>query len=115
MAIQYQEDLDRTFHALGDGTRRRMLGLIARSGECSASELGKPFDAAQPTISKHIRVLEQAGLVSRRIDGRTHRFQLVVKPLKEAASWIATHQAFWENSLDALGEALDEITKDKQK
>ena len=92
-----------------------MLGLIARSGECSASELGKPFDAAQPTISKHIRVLEQAGLVSRRIDGRTHRFQLVVKPLKEAASWIATHQAFWENSLDALGEALDEITNNKQK
>jgi len=76
MAICYQDPLDRIFHALGDGTRRQMLTLLADEGECTASELGKPFEVAQPTVSKHIRVLERAGLVSRQVKGRVHRFRL---------------------------------------
>ncbi|MCA9265848.1 MAG: helix-turn-helix transcriptional regulator [Planctomycetales bacterium] len=109
MAIHYQESLDRIFHALGDGTRRTMLAMIAKRGECTASELGKPFRVAQPTISKHIRVLEQASLVSRRVAGRIHHFRLNTKPLTEATDWIARHRTFWENSLDALGNALDDL------
>lgn len=112
MAIQQQAQLDRTFHALGDGTRRKMLSLLAKRGECTASDLGKPFPIAQPTASKHIRVLEEAGLVSRHVEGKTHRFRLVMKPLKEAQDWIARHQQFWEHSLDALGELLDQMDEE---
>ncbi|NQV25338.1 MAG: helix-turn-helix transcriptional regulator [Rhodopirellula sp.] len=111
MAMQYQEQLDRTFHALGDGTRRQMLSLLAKQGECTASELGEPFRIAQPSVSKHIRVLEQAGLVSRRIDGRVHRFQLVMARLNEAQDWIARHREFWEATLDSLGNLLDRMSE----
>lgn len=107
MAIQYQQPLDRTFHALGDGTRRQILSMLATEGPQSANELRQPFDVAQPTISKHLKVLEQAGLVSREIDGRVHRFQLEVAPMKEAEDWIARHQAFWEGTLDRLERLLD--------
>ncbi|MEZ6137547.1 MAG: metalloregulator ArsR/SmtB family transcription factor [Pirellulaceae bacterium] len=115
MAIHHQEALDRTFHALGDGTRRRMLAMLAQRGECTASELGEPIEAAQPTISKHIRVLERAGLVSRQVSGRVHRFRLAELPLQQASDWIAKHRAFWENSLDALGEVLGELPSDESK
>ena len=106
MAIQYQQPLDRTFHALGDGTRRQILSMLATEGPQSANELRRPFDVAQPTISKHLKVLEQAGLVSREIDGRVHRFQLEVAPMKEAEDWITRHQAFWEGTLDRLEHFL---------
>jgi len=114
MAIQHQVQLDRTFHALGDGTRREMLALLSREGECTASELGAPFDIAQPSVSKHIRVLETANLVSRRVEGRVHRFRLLAEPLQEAQTWITLHQEFWSNSLDALGEALKDIGNDNE-
>lgn len=102
MAIHYATGLDRTFHALGDGTRRAMLALLAKRGELTAGELGKPFAISQPTASKHLRVLESAGLLSRRIEGRTHRFRLVPKPMRDAEEWIARHRAFWEGTLDRL-------------
>ena len=92
-----------------------MLSLLAKRGECTASDLGKPFPIAQPTASKHIRVLEEAGLVSRHVEGKVHRFRLVIKPLKDAQDWIARHQLFWENSLDALGELLDQMEGDGDK
>ncbi|MCA9229255.1 MAG: helix-turn-helix transcriptional regulator [Planctomycetales bacterium] len=109
MAIHYQDPLDHTFHALGDGTRRQMLTILAERGECTASELGQPFRAAQPTISKHIRVLERAGLVSRRVDGRLHRFRLNPDSMREAQDWIARQRRFWSATLDQLGEFLDNI------
>ena len=112
MAIQYQDQLDRTFHALGDGTRRRMLALLSKRGECTAGDLGEPFEIAQPSVSKHIRVLEQAGLVARRVEGRVHRFRLVVTPLEEAQDWIARHRDFWEGTLDSLGELLDSMKEE---
>ena len=107
MAIQYQTPLDRTFHALGDETRRRMIAMLAAEGVLTASELGAPFDVAQPTTSKHLKVLEQAGLVSREVSGRTHRFRLVPDPLSEAEDWIARHKAFWEGTLERLGALFD--------
>lgn len=111
MAIHYQHKLDRIFHALGDQTRRQMLTLLSKRGECTATELGKPFDIAQPSVSKHLRVLEQASLVSRTVDGRVHRFQLRSKSLRQAETWLARHQKLWENSLDALGDLVDKLNK----
>lgn len=106
MAIQYQQPLDRTFHALGDGTRRRILSMLATAGPQSASALRRPFDVAQPTISKHLKVLEQAGLISREVSGRNHMFKLETSPMREAEDWIARHSAFWEGTLDHLENHL---------
>ena len=115
MAIQYQNALDRTFHALGDESRRRMLAMLATEGECTASELGKQFRHAQPTISKHIKVLEKAGLVQREIDGRIHRFRLDSRPLDEAEDWIARHRQFWAGTLERLeGFVVDGLQSDEQ-
>lgn len=85
-----------------------MLAKLAMEGRCTASELGRPFGYAQPTISKHIKVLEKAGLVQREIDGRVHRFSLVREPLDEAENWIKRHQQVWESTLERLeGFVLD--------
>jgi DNA-binding transcriptional ArsR family regulator len=102
MAINYQSQMDRAFHALGDQTRREMISMLASNGALSANELRKPFNVAQPTISKHLKVLETAGLVRREISGRTHRFHLETTPLKNAEDWIARHRTFWEGTLQQL-------------
>ncbi|HET9537445.1 MAG TPA: metalloregulator ArsR/SmtB family transcription factor [Mesorhizobium sp.] len=109
MAIQYTEALDRTFHALGDASRRRMLTTLSRKGACSAGELGALFDAAQPTISKHLRVLEDAQLVSRRVEGRRHVFELAPSRMRQAQHWLERHLAFWAGSLDQLEGLLEEL------
>lgn len=109
MAIQYQAPLDRTFHALGDGTRREIIAMLAKNGACSANELRAPFDVAQPTISKHLKVLEKAGLVSREIEGRTHKFRLETSSMDEAENWIERHKAFWEGSLKRLDGYLENM------
>jgi len=108
MAIQNTATLDRTFHALADGTRRAMIHALARGEARSAGELGDQFQSAQPTISKHLKVLEQAGLVERRIEGRVHRFRLRRKPLHDAGGWIARHQAFWTGAVEQLNRLLSE-------
>ncbi|MEL6965361.1 MAG: metalloregulator ArsR/SmtB family transcription factor [Pseudomonadota bacterium] len=102
MAIHYETPLDRTFHALGDGTRRQILAMLATKGALSANELRAPFDVAQPTVSKHLKVLEQAGLISRSIEGRKHRFRLEATRMNEAEDWIARHREFWEGTLKRL-------------
>jgi DNA-binding transcriptional ArsR family regulator len=101
--------LDRTFHALADGTRRSMIHALARGEARSAGELGRRFSSAQPTISKHLKVLERAGLVERTVEGRVHRFRLRQKPLEEAGGWIARHQAFWTGAVDQLDRLLSEV------
>jgi DNA-binding transcriptional ArsR family regulator len=111
--MQSTLDLDLTFHALADGTRRSMIQALSQGEQRSAGELGRSFRSAQPTISKHLKVLEVAGLVERSVDGRVHRFRLRREPLREAQDWIARHQAFWEGAveqLDALlsGEGTDD-------
>ncbi len=102
MAIQYNEPLDRTFHALGDGTRRKILSMLASDVALSANELRKPFNVAQPTVSKHLKVLERAGLIRREVAGRTHRFRLDAASMTEAEDWIKRHRAFWEGTLERL-------------
>ena len=115
MAIQYTEALDRTFHALGDGSRRRLLATISRKGACSAGELGALFDSSQPTISKHLRVLEQAELISRRVEGRRHVFALQPTRMRQAREWLGRHLAFWEGSLDQLEDLLKELKQTEGK
>ena len=98
--------LDLTFHALADGTRRSMIHSLAHGETRSAGELGRQFRSAQPTISKHLKVLEQAGIVKRKVQGRVHRFRLCRRALGQAARWIARHQAFWEGAVDQLDQLL---------
>jgi DNA-binding transcriptional ArsR family regulator len=107
--VKYKTDaLDRTFAALSDPTRRAILARLAQ-GDASVSELAAPFAMSLPAISKHLRVLEQAGLVERTKDGRVHRLRLVAQPLHQAASWIAHYQQFWEQQLAALADYLHDV------
>ena len=108
MAIQQAAALDRTFRALSDATRRAMIRALARGEARSASDLGRHFPSAQPTISKHLRVLEEAGLVVRTVEGRVHRFRLRRQPLREAEGWLARHQSFWTGAAAQLDRLLAE-------
>ncbi|MEK6718735.1 MAG: metalloregulator ArsR/SmtB family transcription factor, partial [candidate division NC10 bacterium] len=104
--VKYSDrSLDATFAALADPTRRTILTRLAR-GESSVTELAQPFDMSLPAISKHLRVLENAGLLTRSKDGRVRRCCLVPGPMKDAALWIARHQRFWEGQFDALARHL---------
>jgi DNA-binding transcriptional ArsR family regulator len=99
--------LDNTFAALADPTRRAIISHLA--GEAaSVSELAKPFQFSLPAISKHLKVLEGAGLILREKKGRVHRIHLVARPLKEASEWIEHYKAFWQQRLDALDTYLKE-------
>ena len=83
-----------------------MIGELSRGRARSASDLGARFQSSQPTISKHLKVLEDAGLVARSIDGRFHRFRLRQRPLRDAERWISRHQAFWSGAVDQLDRLL---------
>src|SRR5262245_56871721 len=98
--------LNRTFHALADGTRRTIIQTLARAPDRSAGELGRRFRSAQPTISKHLRVLEDARLIERVVVGRTHRFRLRRATLSRAGRWIARHEAFWQQAVSRLDVLL---------
>jgi DNA-binding transcriptional ArsR family regulator len=94
--VNYSPDrLDATFSALSDATRRAILARLAH-GELSVSELAAPFDVSLPAISKHLRVLERAGLLAGVRDGRVYRCRLEAGPLREAAGWINAYQEFWK-------------------
>jgi DNA-binding transcriptional ArsR family regulator len=110
--MQNDITLDHTFRALADGTRRSMIRALAQGEARSASEIGRQFRSAQPTISKHLKVLEQAGLVERSIEGRVHRFRLCKKPLQDAGGWIARHQTFWTGAVEQLDRLLSEGESD---
>src|SRR5262249_8952792 len=98
--------LDATFSALSDPTRRAMLARLARGG-ASVGELARPFDMSLPAVSKHLRVLDGAGLIAREKRGRVHRLSLVARPLEEAQAWIERYRGFWRRQLDALADYLD--------
>lgn len=102
--------LDATFAALADPTRRAILARLAY-GEASVTDLAEPFDMSLPAISKHLGVLERAGLLIRQKDGRVRRCRLIAEPLREAARWIAFYQQFWEEQFGALAEYLNETTE----
>ncbi len=102
------EQLDKVFAALADPTRRAILARLAR-GEASVTELAKPFDMSLPAVSKHLKVLERAGLVTRGRDAQWRPCRLQAAPLKEAADWVERYRRFWEQSFDRLDEYLKEI------
>jgi DNA-binding transcriptional ArsR family regulator len=109
------ERLDATFAALADPTRRAILARLA-GGEASVTELAAPFDMSLPAISKHLKVLEKAGLIARGRDAQWRPCRLRAGPLKEVSDWVAHYKRFWEESFDRLDEYLTEIQhKDKEK
>ena len=108
--VKYSPSLNRTFAALADPTRRRILADLARGEQC-VTRLARPYAMSLPAISKHLRVLEKAGLLRRRRYGRVHEMQLEAKPLKAAAQWVEEYRKFWEGSLDRLAEYLEKTHK----
>jgi DNA-binding transcriptional ArsR family regulator len=103
--VKHQVGLDETFAALADPTRREILVALA-GGERSVSELAEPFDISLPGISKHLTVLERAGLITRWREGRVRRCRLERGPLADALQWIAGYGRFWEQSFDSLERLL---------
>ena len=100
--------LDRTFAALADPTRRRILEHLSQGDRC-VTDLAKPYSMSLPAVSKHLRVLEKAGLVRRRRDGRVHRLKLEAAPMQQASQWMDEYRRFWEGSLDRLEEYLKKL------
>jgi DNA-binding transcriptional ArsR family regulator len=100
--------LSETFSALADPTRRAILARLSR-GETSVTELARPFEMSLPGISKHLKVLERAGLIARGREAQWRPCRLEAQPLKEASNWIEHYRRFWEQSLDRLQEYLKEI------
>jgi len=103
--------LDATFAALSDPTRRAILARLAL-GEATVTELAEPFPFSLPAVSKHLRVLESAGLLKREIDGRIHRCRLAPAPMKKAAQWIEHYRGFWEKQFDALARYLESTAEE---
>ena len=99
--VKYSATLDATFSALSDPTRRAILARLTE-GESTITELARPFDTSLPAISKHIRVLERAGLIRREVIGREHHCRLEAKCLRQASAWLEYYREFWEVRLDAL-------------
>ncbi len=99
------EYLDQTFSALSDATRRDILSRLAL-GEATVSEIAEPYEMSLNAVSKHLIVLENAGLVIRSVEGRVHRISLNPEPLRSMSEWLELYRGFWENRLDALEQFL---------
>ena len=106
--------LSATFSALSDPTRRAILERLV-AGECSVSELAKPFDMSLPAVSKHLRVLERAGLIAQRRDAQWRHCRLEASPLKDVADWAERYRHVWEERFDRLGNYLNELKAKEQK
>lgn len=106
--VEYNEaQLDATFAALANPTRRGLMDRLAK-GEATVTELAEPFTMSLAGVSKHLRVLEEAGLVQRRVVGRVHHLSLQGEPIADAAAWLLRYRHFWQESLDALEAYLEE-------
>jgi len=106
--------LDRTFGALADPTRRRILAQLTKGEEC-VTDLARPHSISLAAVSKHLIVLEKAGLVKRRRDGRVHSLRLEAKPMKEAQTWINRYREFWEGNLDRFEDYLNKLQNQENK
>src|SRR5580658_4934619 len=106
--------LDATFAALADPTRRAILARLAK-GEASVTELAAPFSMTQPAISKHLKVLESAGLIVRDRDAQRRPSRLDARPLKEASRWLEEYREFWKSSFKRLDDVLGELKAEKKK
>ena len=110
-----ERDLSATFGALADPTRRAILAKLAK-GDASVLELAEPFDMSQPAISKHLKVLERAGLIARGRDAQRRPCRLEPQRLKQAAEWLGTYRQFWEASYSRLDDYLNDLqTKEKHR
>ena len=107
------DHLSATFAAIADPTRRAILARLA-SGELSVTELAKPFDMTLPAVSKHLKVLEHAGLISRGRDAQWRPARLEADRLREAAKWMERYRVFWEKSLDRLDSHLREMQQEER-
>ncbi|PJZ52114.1 ArsR/SmtB family transcription factor [Leptospira adleri] len=113
--LETSNRLNSTFAALSDPTRRAILARLA-AGETSVMELAKPFAMSQPAISKHLKVLERAGLISRSREAQKRPRRIHAKPLAEAFDWLEKYRKFWEGSFEQLDDLLEELkTKKKSK
>ena len=112
--MRSSQRLDATFAALADATRRALLARLA-SGEASVTEPAEPFAMTQPAISKHLKVLERAGLISRGRDAQRRPRRLEAKPLAEATGWLEGYRRFWEGRFQRLDALLDELKTKKKK
>jgi DNA-binding transcriptional ArsR family regulator len=110
MSVTATERLNDTFAALADPTRRAILARLA-DGEATVTELAKPFAISLPAISKHLKVLERAGLIVRSRAGQWRPCRLEPAPLEDAAEWLEAYRQFWEGSFDRLADHLQEIQK----
>src|SRR5437660_7173143 len=108
------DQLSSTFAALADPTRRAILSRLA-GGEAAVTELAEPFDMSLPAVSKHLKVLERAGLIARSREAQWRPCHLEPAPLKQVADWIGHYRKFWEESFDRLDEYLRELKKKDQK
>ena len=104
------DQLSTTFYALADPTRRAILARLA-TGACSVTELAEPFDMSMPAVSKHLRVLERAGLIARGREAQWRPCHLNATPLKEVAEWTERYRRFWERKFDNLEVYLQELKK----
>jgi DNA-binding transcriptional ArsR family regulator len=108
------DQLSSTFSALADPTRRAILTKLSK-GDRSVSDLAEPFDMSLPAISKHLKVLEKAGLIQRSRDAQYRPCKLNAKPLREAAKWVEQYRQFWEERLDRLDDYLAELQGKEKK
>jgi DNA-binding transcriptional ArsR family regulator len=108
MPAMATDRLDRTFAALADPTRRAILARLA-AGEASVTELAQPFEMSLPAVSKHLKVLERAGLITRGRERQWRPARLEAGPLRDVAEWAERYRRFWEESYDRLDEYLDEL------
>lgn len=104
--------LDLVFAALSDATRRGLLTRLLE-GEATVGDLAEPLKMSLPAVSKHLKVMENAGLLKRRVEGRTHYIQANPKPLREAVNWIEYHRQFWEGSFDRLAALVENPPAEK--
>jgi DNA-binding transcriptional ArsR family regulator len=108
------QNLDAVFAALADPTRRAILSRLA-AGEASVNEIAAPFEMSQPAVSKHLKVLEQAGLIERDVDKQRRPARLKAEPMAAAVSWLEKFKQFWSSSFDQLDGLLDELKKAETK
>ena len=112
MVNQFEDNLNDIFHALADPTRRGIIHMMAEK-ERTVSELAEPFDMSLAAISKHIKVLERANLVERRVNGRTHLCSLNTQSLSRATEWLRFYEKFWNNRFDLLESELLKAKKNE--
>jgi len=105
--VKYENDtISRTFAAIADPTRREIIDRLAEKEMC-VTEIAEPINMSLPAVSKHLRIIERAGIIKRIKRGKFYHFKLVAKPMKGASEWLERYQIFWNNQLDALEDYLD--------